>query len=339
MPTAATSTSDMPFLDPRSPPSGNFNLSQFTLQLAISPVQIGYSPIGWNDSDNFFTDPVDGAMSFSTPSDGNTTEGSHYPRTELRHKVEFWFDRRSTPMLSNRLEVTERVSALSHTGRMVIGQIHGYDDGSEAVKIYWYNDPKRGGVLYASVKENLGIVSPARGRYAAPFGQKYSYSIEVNANIVTCMLNGYTETYTMNASSWATHNVYFKAGNYLQDNSLPRTVGTVKIYFIKVQNNVNLGASLPPSNQHATVVGASDASHIENIALIVTGCAFTFFGMLACIAIVLQRRSASKRLIVTDRLITAIADVPVLAASSITRSVDIPDLGARVQHGHMRRMR
>ncbi|SPQ96896.1 unnamed protein product (mitochondrion) [Plasmodiophora brassicae] len=210
-------------LDPRLPPSGNFNLSQFTLQLAISPIQIGYSPVGWNDSANFFTDPVDGAMSFSTPSDGNTTEGSHYPRTELRHKFDFWFDRRSTPMLSNRLEVTGRVAALSYTGRMIIGQIHGYDDGSEAVKVYWYNDPKRGGVLYASVKENLGVVSPARGRYAAPFGQQYSYSIEVDANIVTCMLNGYAETYTMNVSSWATHNVYFKAGNYLQDNSLPRT--------------------------------------------------------------------------------------------------------------------
>ena len=78
-------------LDPNVAPGGNFDLSLWELQepvgspgapTTILPAQLE-GPNGYHDS-YFFTDPVDGSMSFWDPENGVTTANSSYPRSELR---------------------------------------------------------------------------------------------------------------------------------------------------------------------------------------------------------------------------------------------------------------
>jgi hypothetical protein len=76
-------------LNATAPPGSNFDLSLWELQEPIgaagSPTIISPAMLaaGYQDS-YFFTDPIDGAMTFWDPENGVTTADSSYPRSELR---------------------------------------------------------------------------------------------------------------------------------------------------------------------------------------------------------------------------------------------------------------
>ncbi len=77
-------------LDPNAPPSKNFDLSHFKLQIpdkdgseiSTSTLNNGYQ------SQYFYTDKDDGSMTFYCPANGGTTPGTSYPRSELRHNCQ-----------------------------------------------------------------------------------------------------------------------------------------------------------------------------------------------------------------------------------------------------------
>jgi len=74
-------------LDPSLPPSGNFDLSCWKLTRPNQQEKDeNILSNGYFVEDEFYTDPVTGAMVFWCPNDG-MTGGSSYPRNELREMM------------------------------------------------------------------------------------------------------------------------------------------------------------------------------------------------------------------------------------------------------------
>jgi hypothetical protein len=157
-----------------------------------------------------------GAMVFWCPDDGASTAGSHYPRSELRDNREWRID------ASRSMTGTARVLQQPSSGRIIFAQIHGRSVGSEALKLRWTN----GGVL-ASVKRSLGGRDesiPLLGGLHP--GDAISFSILQADHRLTVTVNGVSVTRLFD-SSWDRELLYFKAGNYLQDNSRSGSSGSV----------------------------------------------------------------------------------------------------------------
>lgn len=118
-------------------PQSQFKLAGFNLQLPIqknnSITIIKGSDLAQFSSENFYYSAEDKSIHFFCPSDGQTTHGSHYPRTELRQINEWHFEN------SHSLKVKMTVLQQPSTGKIIIGQIHGNSKGTEAVKIWWNN--------------------------------------------------------------------------------------------------------------------------------------------------------------------------------------------------------
>src|SRR5271154_3047125 len=84
-------------LNPSLPPSGNFDLSHWSLQLpTINGVLTGNggnvdtvsnSQLGVGFTNAYFHTGPDGAMTFWAPDDGSTPSGSSHPRSELREEI------------------------------------------------------------------------------------------------------------------------------------------------------------------------------------------------------------------------------------------------------------
>jgi len=208
------------------PPAQQFDLSHFNLQLPIpeknSIKQIQNHELNKYASKYFYLDPSRKGMVFFVSSDGVTTHGSHYPRTELRDQRNWNFTGQHT--LTATLAVLEQPS----TNKIIVGQIHGDRKGTEAVKIWWVN-----GDLIVGVKPEVDA-KEQRVTYAknVPLNQKFSYTIAQSGKNVTVTINNVSHSFNF-GNSWDTEQVYFKAGNYLQDNSTtPVSTGRVEFYSI-----------------------------------------------------------------------------------------------------------
>jgi hypothetical protein len=208
-------------------PQTQFDLTGFNLQLPIpknNSITIIKGPeIAQFSSPNFYYSKEDKSIRFYCSSDGMATKGSHYPRTELRQADDWHFENQ------HQLHVKMAVLAQPGTGKIIIGQIHGDSKGTEAVKLWWNN-----GDLQAGFKKE---VNDKEDRITLlkniPLGQAFEYSIQQNGLDVQVKINQQTTQYTL-GNSWKSEAVYFKAGNYLQDNKLPVTAGLVAIYHIKI---------------------------------------------------------------------------------------------------------
>ncbi|WP_185248581.1 polysaccharide lyase family 7 protein [Chryseobacterium bernardetii] len=208
-------------------PRSLFDLSGFNLQLPLSKnnsiVIIKGSDIADFSSENFYFSPQDKSIRFFCSSDGQTTQGSHYPRTELRQINEWHFEN------SHSLKVKMTVLQQPSTGKIIIGQIHGNSKGTEAVKIWWNN-----GEIQAGFKKEVdGKEQRTTLLKNVALGQIFEYSILQNNLEVQVIVNQQTTTFNL-GESWKSESVYFKAGNYLQDNKQPVTTGLVAIHQINI---------------------------------------------------------------------------------------------------------
>jgi Alginate lyase len=167
----------------------------------------------------FYFDASTNAMVFNCPDNGAPTRGSHFPRSELRDTNEWKFSGQHT--LSASLAVTQQPSS----GNIIVGQIHGDELGTEALKIRWSK-----GDVVVGIKANPGSKEErftlVRG---LALGDRIDYRIAQSDHIVTVTVNGISKSFTYD-HSWDGDTVYFKAGNYLQDNSASGSVGVVKFY-------------------------------------------------------------------------------------------------------------
>lgn len=208
-------------------PPSQFDLSKFNLQLPIdknnSIMIIKGADIAQFSSENFYFAPEDSSIRFFCSSDGKTTQGSHYPRTELREINEWHFDGQHS------LQVKMAVLQQPSSGKIIIGQIHGHSKGTEALKIWWNNGQVQVG-FKKEVDDKEQRVTLLKN---VPLGQTFDYSIRQNNSDVEVKIGPQTTTFHF-GDSWKSELVYFKAGNYLQDNGSPVSSGLTAIYHIEV---------------------------------------------------------------------------------------------------------
>lgn len=249
-------------LDPSLPPGDNFDLSYWKLTRPNQQERDADQLVaGYTVEDEFYTDPVTGAMVFWCPNDG-ATGGSTYPRNELREMMRRldtsiptqginknnWVFSSST--MANQeaaggvdgvMTATCAVDHVSLTsdesrkvGRTIVGQIHASDD--EPCRIYYRKLPEnsKGSIYFAHEpttgpeqwydmigSRNDGISDPEDG---VALGEKFSYEIKAIGNMltVTIMREGkddVVQEVDMTDSGFADDWMYFKAGNYNQNNA------------------------------------------------------------------------------------------------------------------------
>ncbi|HEY4202184.1 MAG TPA: polysaccharide lyase family 7 protein [Devosiaceae bacterium] len=165
------------------------------------------------------------SITFQAPTNGSTTDGSGYPRSELREMngrggMAAW-----TVATGGRLSATLRINEVPRVstgkpGRIVIGQIHGPND--ELCRLYYdagqifFVDDKAGDKR----KETSFPLLSSGGKPAGiPIGARFSYTINVNAStlVVTVKHGGTTYSATDPIGTfWPGKKLYFKAGAYVQ---------------------------------------------------------------------------------------------------------------------------
>lgn len=175
------------------------------------------------ENPNYFWDARDGAMVFRAMSNGATTSGTKYARSELR---EMKGEERAAWKLSEggTMSATLKIDAIpkwsdGSAGRMVVGQIHGNDH--ELVRLY-YED---GTVHFVNDragpgnKETSFTLHNARGEQPKiGLGEKFSYLIDAQGKTLTVKVFADGQEYksvTHINSVWQSDHLYFKAGVYL----------------------------------------------------------------------------------------------------------------------------
>lgn len=227
-PTPTSSTS----LDPQAAPGTNFNLSLWKLTLPIdssggfSGTAIEIKPISKTyEIDPYFYTAADGAMVFSAPTEGATTSGSHYPRSELREMTSSYSNAAWTIDQGGTLAATLAVNEVPTTsaggkGRVIVGQIHGPND--ELCRLYYDN-----GVMYfhddkagSSQTETQFLLRSSTGAQSnIPLNAKFGYVIRATSQTLTVSVTYGGVTYTAVdpiSAFWPGKGLYFKAGIYVQ---------------------------------------------------------------------------------------------------------------------------
>lgn len=226
-PTPVTSTN----LDPNRAPASNFDLSLWKLTLPTDSMggfdgtayEIKPIPANYENEPYFFT-AADGAMVFSAPTEGATTSGSHYPRSELREMTSSYTNAAWTVEQGGTLAATLLVNEVptksdGTKGRIIVGQIHGPSD--ELCRLYYENgniyfhDDKAGS---SQVETKFQLKDSTGAMPQIPLNAKFDYTIRATRTMLTVTVNYAGKTYTANdpiSAFWPGKGLYFKAGVYL----------------------------------------------------------------------------------------------------------------------------
>ena len=233
-------------LDPSQPPSGNFDLSNFRLNLPVDStggMTVGgalevKSLTNYSNSPYFYT-ASDGAMVLFGPDFGATTSTTvPRARCELREYLSSsstgdWQLQLGTTHTMNVTLKVNKVPTLagatnpSNLYQVAIGQIH--QDGNvdaldaELVILMYRYDPVNypNGDIYADIwSSNTSTASPVSphsewNNCGAP-GSTINYTISVVGNVVTVTVNGVAGTPVVADNTWNGQHLYFKAGSYNQ---------------------------------------------------------------------------------------------------------------------------
>lgn len=216
------------------PPAEYFDLSHWKLTLPITapenqagaPTEISAAQLqaGYSDS-RWFHSNSRGEMVFWCPVDGATTKGSDYPRTELREVINpkddnVCWSAKGTHVLNVRCRVTE----IPSSGKVIVGQIHGYSGKARPlIKLQFYK-----GRVEALVKE-----SPNKGRdiklVIAEVGldTEFDYRIRLHNGLLSITVNDAEQSINVfeKDPEWSMQTMYFKVGAYVQDNEGPSSEG------------------------------------------------------------------------------------------------------------------
>jgi hypothetical protein len=234
-------------LNPSLPPGSNFDLSHWYLQLPVdssggttgvsASVTTAQLVAGYTNALYFYTGS-DGAMVFWSPVTGATTSGSDYSRCELREELSpgdtsvNWIG-----YGTHILDVQCKVLQVPSTGKVIIGQVKGYSGAAlPLVKIQYES-----GTVYGYIKTNANNDASDK---------KYTYANVGLSNSITCQIkvvNGLVSVTVNSATNslnvfttdpnWATNTVYFKAGDYCQDNVGTTNEGArVSFYSLKASH-------------------------------------------------------------------------------------------------------
>ncbi|HXI83519.1 MAG TPA: polysaccharide lyase family 7 protein [Verrucomicrobiae bacterium] len=234
-------------LDPNLPPSGNFDLSHWKLQLPtsngvltgtggsvdeIKPAQL----VGFTNA--YFYTGSDGSMVFWCPDDGATTSGSTHPRSELREELIPGNDGTNWTVFGTHI-LTGQCKVLrvpSDTQKVCIGQMHEPNTkpdgsasvGNEEMIMFDFGNKK----IYVNINLDGNVSSSFSQTLISGSGVATNSTI----NYTMSMVNGLLKIVVNNVSnSWnllsgtninghiaqnwdlaSGNTLYFKAGDYNQ---------------------------------------------------------------------------------------------------------------------------
>jgi len=207
-------------------PGSRFDLSHWKLTLPTSaentydrhPKEISAAALVGSFKDNHFYTDSDGAMVFWCPVVGATTEGTQFPRSELREMLQPGNPRNNWSFSgSHEMTACCQILEVPSNPKVVIGQIHSYTGKSKPlVKLQYYK-----GRIEALVKE-----SPTKGKDKkltfpdVDLSSDINWTIRLKDGVLAITVNGTTqeEQISENDPAWAEQTFYFKAGAYPQDN-------------------------------------------------------------------------------------------------------------------------
>jgi hypothetical protein len=239
------------------PPGGNFDLGHWALTVPAD--ENGYY------SDWFHTSP-DGAMTFWAPVTGSTKGGSSHARSELREVLDpsdnsvNWSDAGISLLWAQC-----KVMRVPSNGRVVEGQVHGYNTNPLILIEYDYDAAAKTGKL-TSIMETFPGADPhdaeahVRTTLASniALGQTFSYQIQVSNNgsngVVSAFVNNGTPASMVMDPLWDNETFYFKAGSYPQDDEgTADEGGEVRFYRLVASHpNQNLKVTTKSALPNAT---------------------------------------------------------------------------------------
>ncbi|MGB7327785.1 MAG: polysaccharide lyase family 7 protein [Rubripirellula sp.] len=233
-PTATRPVIKVPVTNVSGPhPGGRFDLSQWKLTLPYDQahnygghaMEVGAKLLTEEFKDPHFLMDADGAMVFWCPVIGSTTEGTQFPRCELREMLKP--DDPSANWTSkgrHALTARCRVLQVPSNPKVVIGQIHSHSGKAKPlVKLQFYKGRIEALVKSSPTKgKDIKLVWPEVG-----LDGDIEYEIIVHDDVLSLKVNGVTQTQNIveNDPRWLDQTFYFKAGAYPQDNAGPATEG------------------------------------------------------------------------------------------------------------------
>lgn len=185
---------------------------------------------------------------FWVPVNGSHTEGSSYPRTELREtlrdgSIYNWYYSDG----DNELRATLSISRVPSQNKIIIGQIHSKSptsgDGEPLVKLqYHYHPDTQTGSIEALVRnhpddsasKNIPLLTDVR------LNERFTYSLRVTSSgalgVRAEAVDGEKQYYLQPLiSAWSQQLLYFKAGAYINDNNGPDDEGArVTFYHVNL---------------------------------------------------------------------------------------------------------
>lgn len=257
-------------LNPILNPSGNFDLSLWTLILPIplgdtgGAITIGSNTLqghpefntGYTNPPYFYTNPTTGAIDFFAPLNGATTTNSVYPRSELSEQLPtFPHEWTLRTFTSNSLTASLLISQMPPSKKIVVGRIQDkgtVDDfgqivaSKSLVKIYYdlnQFDPNQNicnGCIYVRVRS-----VPAQERFLktrtlavnVPLNKLFIYKLTLlEDGTLTIKVDDKSTTFNIdisadNTTGWGAQAFFFRAGVYVQDNGPSDVIGAEASFF------------------------------------------------------------------------------------------------------------
>lgn len=220
-------------LDPALPPGGNFDLTNYSLQLPsgnngkmqIIPAGKLAGKAGFTNQ-YFYTDKVDGAMTLMVPHQGVTSPNSTHCRTELREQTQGWRSEGNhsltgevaVPLVQERTALAQVYQASGPRKPLCLLE---YLAGGQLL-LYVEKSPQGG----STTRHPVGQVDP---------GSKFNFVLSVSDNELNVNINGSNTTVSI-PLSFSISTYYFKAGNYDQTSvaGLPQEEAATIVKYYKL---------------------------------------------------------------------------------------------------------
>jgi hypothetical protein len=170
---------------------------------------------------------------FWAPVTGSSTSKSEFPRSELREtfkdgKLRNW----TYPEADHRLQARLTVEKVPSSGRIVIGQIHRYQDDGPLLKVeYLYDHSRRTGRVVAKYRlKPQSDDSEVVVAEDVDLQEKFSYDVRLSSAGYLNVASQDAEWGRQLSTSWKNKKLYFKAGAYTLDNTGYSTEGSRVIF-------------------------------------------------------------------------------------------------------------
>ncbi|WP_022975195.1 polysaccharide lyase family 7 protein [Nevskia ramosa] len=169
-----------------------------------------------------------GETVFWTPVNGNGRTGdSDFPRTEMREQLELGNNRVNWRLTGTHIQrgtvtITRMPTPLTsgRTTLLFFAQMHSVDN-SPPVKLVFQRAPDGTTTVYGNynLRQRTGVGENSDIQLPMAIGTKFSYEIRVVDGTVTTTINGKVIDRRDLRPAWLFQEFYFKAGNYLGNNT------------------------------------------------------------------------------------------------------------------------